>query len=111
MKSLDVLKELRAKTRTCLRVTGIKGVNMEDAEGFAELVKRAEPHFVEVKAYMFVGASRLKLSMENMPLHEDIQEFAEQIAGHCGYKAMDEHAPSRAVLLMKEDFSGRIMDF
>jgi tRNA wybutosine-synthesizing protein 1 len=109
LKSLDILKSMKSKTRTCLRITCIKGMNMINPEGYAELIKRAEPHFVEVKAYMFVGASRLKLSMDNMPLHPEVKEFAEQIAKAAGYKVIDEHEPSRVVLLMKEDFPDRIM--
>ena len=110
IKSLEVMKKLNSKTRTCIRVTAIKGMNMTSPEKYAELIRIAEPHFVEVKAYMFVGASRLRLSIKNMPLHKDVKEFAEGIAKAAGYKVIDEHAPSRVVLLMKEDFKGRIMD-
>jgi tRNA wybutosine-synthesizing protein 1 len=56
---------------------------------------------------MFVGASRLKLSIKNMPLHKDIKEFTEAIAEASGYKVIDEHPKSRVVLLMKKDFEGR----
>ncbi|MBW2964321.1 4-demethylwyosine synthase TYW1 [Candidatus Woesearchaeota archaeon] len=111
MRSLDMAKELKSKTRTCLRITCIKDVNMVSPEGYAELIRRAEPHFVEVKAYMFVGASRLKLSLANMPLHQEVMEFARKVADASGYKVIDEHAPSRVALLMKEDFHGRIMRF
>ncbi len=110
-KSLAVLKKLKSKTRTCIRLTAIKDVNMYAPEKYAELIKIAEPHFIEVKAYMFVGESRKRLVMENMPLHEEVKKFAEDIAKHCDYKVIDEHKPSRVVLLMKEDFKGRIMDF
>lgn len=109
MKSLDILKEMKGETRTCIRLTCIKGMNMHDPKGYAELIERAEPHFVEVKAYMFVGASRLRLSMDNMPLHAEVQEFAEQICDHSDYRIIDEQEESRVVLLMKEDFTGRIM--
>jgi tRNA wybutosine-synthesizing protein 1 len=110
IKSLKVLKKLKSKTRTCLRITAIKGINMIDPEGYAELIHLADPHFVEVKAYMFVGASQQKLEIKNMPLHKDIKEFAEQIAKASGYKIIDEQSASRVVLLMKEDFEGRIMN-
>ncbi|NQU79795.1 4-demethylwyosine synthase TYW1 [Candidatus Woesearchaeota archaeon] len=109
-KSLIILKNLKQVTRTCIRITAIKGMNMDSAAGFADMIKIAQPHFIEVKSYMFVGASRLKLVMENMPLHPDVQVFAKDIAEKCGYKVIDEHPASRVVLLMKEDFPGRIMD-
>lgn len=109
MRSLDILKSLKDKTRTCLRITCIKDMNMHDAKGYAELIRRSEPHFVEVKAYMFVGASRLKLSMANMPLHDAIKVWAKELADASGYKVIDEHPMSRVVLLMKEDADWRIM--
>ena len=67
--------------------------------------------FVEVKAYMWVGMSRERLEQTNMPRHEEVKEFAQQIADFANYKLIDEHEPSRVVLLMKEDFEGRVMKF
>lgn len=110
-KSLEALKELKGRTRTTLRVTLIKGINMKEPEKFAEIIKLADPDFVEVKAYMFVGSSRLRLSLENMPRHYEVKEFAEEIAKRSGYQVVDESEPSRVVLLMKEDFDGRVMKF
>ena len=103
--------ELKGKTRTTLRLTLIKGMNMEDPEGWARLIKKADPLFVEVKAYMFVGSSRLRLSIENMPRHHEVRAFADEICRLSGYNAIDEKEESRVVLLMKEDFDGRIMRF
>ncbi|MFH1064857.1 MAG: 4-demethylwyosine synthase TYW1 [Candidatus Woesearchaeota archaeon] len=101
--SLAILNKMKDRTRTCLRLTTIKGMNMHSPEKYAELIQMAEPHFVEVKAYMFVGASQLRLTMENMPLHPEVREFAEELCKHCGYKMIDEQEASRVVLLMKED--------
>lgn len=111
MKSLDVLKDLRKKTRTTLRLTIIKGINDIDPEGYAALITRSNPMFIEVKAYMYVGASREKLAMENMPRHIEVREFAEKIAVASGYKIIDEQSESRVVLLMKRDFPTRMMKF
>jgi tRNA wybutosine-synthesizing protein 1 len=110
-KSLDVLKKLKKKTRTALRITLVKGKNMANAKEWAELIKKAEPHFVEVKAYMWVGASRDRLAIENMPMHKEVSDFACKIANHAGYKYIDEQKESRVVLLMKEDSPQRIMKF
>ena len=112
LQSLDVLKKKKAAGwRTCIRITLIKDMNMVHPERYAELIARADPMFVEVKAYMFVGSSRERLSIENMPYHHEVKAFAENIAAHCGMKIIDEQDPSRVVLLMKEDFPGRIMKF
>lgn len=110
-KTLVVLKKLKKKTRTSLRITLINGENMVNAKKWAKLIKKAEPNFVEVKAYMWVGASQDRLKIENMPLHNQVKDFAKKIATESGYKLIDEQKESRVVLLMKEDFPERIMKF
>jgi tRNA wybutosine-synthesizing protein 1 len=109
MKSLDVMKKFKEKTRTTLRLTIIKGLNDVNPEGYAKLFDKADPTFIEVKAYMFVGASRQRLLLENMPRHHEVKEFAEEICKYCDYKIIDEQEASRVILLMKQDFDGRIM--
>ncbi|MCX6709391.1 MAG: 4-demethylwyosine synthase TYW1 [Candidatus Woesearchaeota archaeon] len=109
--SLKIMAELRGKTRTVIRMTLVKGLNMHSPEKYAELIKTANPLFVEAKAYMYVGYSRQRLKIENMPRHSEILEFSKEIARHSGYKIIDEKENSRVVLLMQKDFSGRIMKF
>jgi tRNA wybutosine-synthesizing protein 1 len=87
------------KTRTCVRVTAIKGLNMDREKEFAEMLAKAKPDFVEVKGYMWVGFSRHRLKEENMPLHSEVKDFAERINKHLGYKLEDEFKDSRVVLL------------
>ena len=111
MKTLDNLKELKNKTRTTLRFTLIKDINMVDAKGWAETITRSQPLFVEVKSYMFVGSSRMRLTIENMPRHNETRAFAEEICRYCDYTIIDEKKESRVVLLAKEDFDGRVMRF
>jgi len=110
-RTLSLLPKLREKMRTVLRFTLIKGMNMAHAEQWAEIIKLSNPMFVEVKAYMWVGMSRERLEQANMPLHEEVKEFAAEIAKHADYRIIDEHEPSRVVLLMKGDFEGRVMKF
>ena len=79
---------------------------MEDAERYAEMIKKAEPDFIEVKGYIFVGTSRERLEMENMPLHEDIVDFSRKLKIHLDdYDIVGEHIPSRVVLLAKKKFN------
>jgi len=108
-KSLEIMSKLN--TRTTIRITVMKKINMQDEKGFAELIKKASPMFVEVKAYMFVGSSRQRLNKENMPYHEDVKEFAKKIADLSNYKIIDDKKESRVVLLAKEDYKNRIMKF
>lgn len=102
IRSLEALKKLKRKTRTTIRVTLIKDKNMINPEEYASLIKIADPHYVEVKAYMLVGASRNRLKLKNMPRHHEVKEFALQIAKHSGLKVLDEKEESRVVLLGKK---------
>lgn len=108
-KSLELLSKI--KTRTVLRITLIKGLNMVNEEGYAKLIKKSKAMFVEVKAYMFVGYSRQRLAIENMPRHREVKKFAEKIAKLSGYKIIDEKKESRVVLLAKRDYKKRVMKF
>ena len=111
VKTLSLLPQLGEKMRTVLRFTLIKNLNMVYPNQWADIIKISAPMFVEVKAYMWVGMSRERLEQENMPLHEEVKQFALEIAKYADYKLIDEHEPSRVVLLMKEDFEGRVMRF
>jgi tRNA wybutosine-synthesizing protein 1 len=83
---------------------------MKNAERYGIIIKKANPTYVEVKAYMHVGFSRLRLGFENMPSHKDIQEFSVQIAGKTGYKKIDESTESRVVLLSRLERAARFGD-
>ena len=89
--------------RSVIRMTMVKGLNMTQAEKYAEIIKKAKPDFIEVKGYMHVGHSQKRLKQENMPTHAEIQEFARQIAELTGYHYTDEREESRVVLLVKKD--------
>jgi len=110
IQSLDAVKKLKSKTRTTLRLTLIKGMNMVHPEQWAELIMKAEPMFVEVKAYMFVGFSRQRLLMENMPLHNEVRDFAMEISKHCPYTLVMEKKESRVVLMMREGMEYRLLN-
>jgi len=101
--TLDLLPELGKKTRTAIRITLIAKYNMVHPELYAARIEKSQPMFVEVKGYMFVGSSRQRLSMDNMPRHPEVKAFAEEICKCCSYKIVDEQPRSRVLLLMKED--------
>lgn len=99
-KSLEAMKDSR--TRTVLRLTLVRGLNMLDPKGYMTLIEKASPMFVEAKAYMAVGFSRQRLGMDFMPSHAEIREFAQQLADESSYVITDEHPPSRVVLLSRD---------
>jgi len=86
---------------TVIRLTLARGLNMKEPERYSEIVGKAKPTYVEPKAYMHVGFSRLRLGFENMPSHEEIRNFAVQLAERTGYNILDEAPESRIVLLSR----------
>ncbi len=84
-----------------IRITLVKGFNdsHEALKNFAKLIEYSNPTYVEVKAYMWVGASRERLSRNNMPSHEDVRSFASRLSELTGYPVYGESVSSRVVLL------------
>ena len=95
--SLDLLSTFNS--RTCIRTTCVKGRNMINPEKYAELIKKTNPDFVEIKAYMCVGSSRDRLTLDNMPTFDEVKSFAKKIGENCGKKIVNESEISRVVLL------------
>ena len=97
--TLSLLPSFRCPT--VIRMTLVKGHNMEFVDDYAELVKRAEPTYIEAKAYMHVGFSGLRLDHKSMPSYEEVYDFARRLAERTGYMVIDESIESRVVLLSK----------
>lgn len=96
--TLELLPSL--DTRKVIRITLVKGWNDVNPELYAKLISKADPHFIEVKAYMFVGDSRRRLTINNMPRHEEVMEFAKLLERELSdYRVIDEKEDSRVVLL------------
>jgi len=89
------------KCPTVIRMTLARNLNMKSIKGYSKLVEKASPTYIEPKAYMHVGFSRLRLGFERMPSHQDIREFAGELAKETGYKVIDESQESRVVLLSR----------
>lgn len=86
---------------TVMRITLVRYHNLKNPEGYAGLIAKANCVYVEPKAYVFVGQSRMRLAFENMPAHAEIREFAEKLSGLTGYRILDESPESRVVLLSR----------
>jgi tRNA wybutosine-synthesizing protein 1 len=95
--SLSIMSSSRS--RTVIRMTLAKGLNMSDPEGYARLIGAARPDFVEVKAYMHLGRSRLRLQRESMPDQGEVMDFAREISLATGYRIAGEVPLSRVALL------------
>jgi len=101
LRSLKIMRE--CNSRTVIRLTLIKGYNMSDKaiEKYAKLIDIASPDYIEAKAYMYLGYSRLRLKYENMPEHADIVEFSERLSKVTSYSIKSESEASRVVLLTR----------
>jgi len=98
-KTLEIFPSLN--TRKVVRLTLVRDLNMIKPEKYAKLIEKASPNFVECKAFMSVGFSRNRLPYSSMPSHDEIREFAENVAKNTGYNIADEKKDSRVVLLKK----------
>lgn len=110
---LDILREKRFTQRTVFRLTLVKGFNMADEiVGYADLVEKGLPCFVEIKGVTYCGTStggKAGLTMENVPFYEEIKEFVEGLdkelkLRNLGYGIAAEHAHSCCILLASERF-------
>ena len=96
-KTLELMNSF--DSRTAIRITSVKGKNMINTDEYAKLINEANPKYVEVKAYMFVGSSRKRLSLDNMPSNQEVRDFAQEIADKTGRELTKESEVSRVVLL------------
>ncbi|MBR2348728.1 MAG: 4-demethylwyosine synthase TYW1 [Candidatus Methanomethylophilaceae archaeon] len=97
MKTLEMMPSL--ETRTVIRHTLVKDVNLGWIDDYARLDRLADPDLVEPKGYVFVGGSRKRLSMACMPSFEEIKDFSRQLGDRIGMELIKERADSRVVLL------------
>jgi tRNA wybutosine-synthesizing protein 1 len=105
-KTMETLEMLPSFTSpTVVRITLVKSFNMHKkaVEGWTKILSLAEPTFIEVKAYMHIGSSILRLSRSDMPNHDEVKRIATELAKEIGYNIVSESLPSRVVLLSKVD--------
>nr|OQO23140.1 hypothetical protein B0A51_10098 [Rachicladosporium sp. CCFEE 5018] len=105
---LDILHTKRNTHRTVFRLTLVKGFNVnKEAEGYAALVDRARPSFVEVKGVTYCGTSTAAgagLTMQNVPFYEEVCAFVLALEAALKRRGLDygigaEHAHSCCILL------------
>lgn len=104
-RTLELLSSFKS-TRTAIRHTLVNGWNFHPGSAqeirlYASLDEKADPMFIEPKGYVFVGGSRNRegMSIKNMPSHQDIMKFGEDLGNMIGYRIVMERKDSRVVLL------------
>ena len=105
--TLELLPSL--DTRTVIRHTLVKGWNMDEkyVREYARLDEKANPMFIEPKGYVFVGYSRKRMNLSNMPSHHSVYSFGQNLAENIGYELTMEKPDSRVVLLAKNSKMAR----
>jgi tRNA wybutosine-synthesizing protein 1 len=101
--TLELLPSLN--TRTVIRHTLVHDWNMNDKYigEYEKLNRKASPMFIEPKGYVFVGSSRQRMNLSNMPSHEAIRNFGYKLANNLSYEFEMEKPDSRVVLLTKKN--------
>lgn len=114
---LDILRERRFEQRTVFRLTLVKGFNMADEiAGYADLVARGLPCFVEIKGVTYCGtatSAAAGLTMQNVPFYAEVQEFVEVLNKELNNRGLEygiaaEHAHSCCALLASTRFRKRV---
>lgn len=108
IRCMDILREKRFTHRTVFRLTLVKGFNIEEeAAGYADLVERALPAFVEIKGVTYCGTSTAAgagLSMQNVPFYDEVKAFVLALEAELNRRGLHygigaEHAHSCCILL------------
>ena len=107
-KSLSIMHKFK---RNVVRLTLVKNYNFVDPEGYARLIEKYKPMFVECKGFSFIGHAQERLQVHNMPYNDEVLEFAKKIQQNSSYKLIDSKKESRVALLARDDFKDRKMNF
>ncbi len=99
METLQLLPSL--STRTVIRHTLVDGWNLGWEDEYRKLDEIADPTFIEPKGFVFVGDSRTRMTVNNMPSHSSVREFSLRLADGIGFELLGEREDSRVVLLGK----------
>jgi len=106
--TLELLPSL--DTRTVIRHTLVQGWNMDEkyVKEYAKLDGKASPLFIEPKGYVFVGYSRKRMNVSNMPSHNSVRDFGSALSKYLGYNLTMEKPDSKVVLLSKDEKTIRL---
>ena len=108
LKSLKLFPQFeKQKCRTVFRITCTKGLTMLLPIIYSELIKMSKPMFVEVKGYAWLGESRKRLKLENVPRMEELEAFAKDLVKFTGYKAKHLDPRSRVIILVRDEKTWR----
>lgn len=105
---LDILRTTQNMQRTVFRLTLVKNFNIDEVNGYADLVERGQPCFVEVKGVTYCG-SNTPLTMKNVPFYDEVVDFVEQLNKEMASRGLEygiaaQHAHSCCILIAHKKF-------
>ena len=106
LESLYLLENFK---RSAVRLTLVKNMNMFNPHEYAKILEDKGFKFLELKSAMPVGDARYRMEYSEMPSHEEIRKFGQDICKINKWKIIDEKQESRVVLIMKEDSDERYL--
>lgn len=95
-RSLELISSLDCPV--VLRLTLSRHLNMKNPKTYKNLIEKADPLYFECKGVVYVGYARRRIGFENMPRHEEIREFAQELCSLTGYQPIAESRDSRVLL-------------
>lgn len=85
----------------------MKGWNVEEIKGYAELINLGQPDFIEIKGVTYCGDSKAStLTMQNVPWYDEVVTFVKELHKYLpnSYEITCEHAHSNCILLSHTKF-------
>ena len=100
LESAELLKNV--PTRTVMKITCMKGLNMNSPENFAFLVEKMQPDIVACKAYAYMGYSKQRMKKENTPNFNEVYGFCEKLGKATNYEIANYKKGSDMVILRRQ---------
>ncbi|AOA63825.1 Hypothetical protein KP2612_003383 [Komagataella phaffii] len=109
---LNIIRTVQSHQRTVFRLTLVKGFNMGDFKGYADMVESALPSLIEIKGATFCGSSSGNgnpLTMQNIPFYEECQNFVRSLNDELNSRGLEygiaaEHAHSCCILIASKRY-------
>ncbi len=99
--SLDLMKYFK-HSRTIMRTTLVKGLNDNNASEFSDLINIYKPKFVQLKGYSWLGESKKRLKLSNMPTMNDIEKYGKIIEEKTNYIIKLKDKVSRVIIFVRD---------
>ncbi len=97
--SIEIFSDSRS--RKVVRITLVRGYNLENPGKFKDTILNADPDFIEPKGYVHVGYSRKRLERSDMPSFDEVMEFSRILCNETGYEIISHSKDSKVALLSK----------